>query len=483
MKKHKLLCIVCALLISACGKVNEAPAEKAADAPVREGSAQESLSETSSEEESCDSENDTALTESSLSSEAVESEAESIITDLPDDLTLIPDGAETELTIISDTDPNTCDDPFIEAGIEMFSLSGGTVRLDDSKYDDRYNEIAKRLMSGGEMPDMMWLDKTAFPSYAVKSLFQPVDSIIDFDSELWAETKSAADCYSIDGAHYAAPISVTPASLLLYRTDVAEASGLDDPYELYQNGDWNREEMLGLMEVFCEENGHYGIGGQFADALFRAEGLPVVGYDGNGFVNYLGNEKRQSIADYLHDIKTRGLISDGSRDNCKTALENGDVLFCSMGALPYSDIQSLAEEKYSLVPMPSENDAYTVGNVNAIIWLSGSSKADAMKTWLDCLRYAADDPDISDRFFRSKNGWTNEMIGLYMSQTGFDKPVVSEYVYGLTPQLNIVSSEQGHSAAELLTDPTISDDADNEFNSTYSDLIDSCLKDYNDLSR
>jgi len=159
--------------------------------------------------------------------------------------------------------------------LELFKQYGGTVKLDRySNSNDRYDELALRLISGGGIPDMMWIDNFAFPSYAVKEVFQPIDSIVDFDSELWAETKETADLYSINGRHYVAPISVTPGAMMLYRKDVVEENGLDDPYELYMNGEWNRETLLGLMDIFCEQEGHYGINGYFTDPLFRAEASP-----------------------------------------------------------------------------------------------------------------------------------------------------------------------------------------------------------------
>lgn len=490
MKNHKLLCIIYALLLAGCGSIDEAPAvDEPVEITTQDSSSQESVTETSAVEDSSE------ITVPEESSETVsdESQPEIIKPNTPDPITYIPEGAETELTIFSYTDPNTSDDTTLKIELELFKQYGGTVKLEQySSSNDRYDELALRLISGGEIPDMMWIDNFAFPSYAVKEVFQPIDSIVDFDSELWAETKETADLYSINGRHYVAPISVTPGSLMLYRKDVVEENGLDDPYELYMNGEWNRETLLGLMDIFCEQEGHYGINGYFTDPLFRAEGLPIVGYNGSEFVNNMDNEKLLPIIDYLYDIRDRGYIASGWWDKGEDALEDGNILFYSMGPWAMTGSRALTEQKYGLVPMPSENDAYTVGDVHGMLWVAGSEKADAMKTWLECMRYfeteGAVNGDIQKAFFEENPGWTDEMYEVYRSQTDFEKPLVSEYVYGLSAELTTIDQELGYSPADLVTNPINATYLDEQYDwkqlqSMYSGLIDEYIKDYNEYSR
>lgn len=446
-----------------------------------QSSSQESMAEANNENES--SESPGPVTSSEIVSD--ESNEPSNF----DSITPIPEGAETELTIFSYTDPNTSDDTALRMDLKLFKRYGGSVRLDQySNSDDRYDELALRLMAGSEIPDMMFMDDYSFPSYAVKEFFQPIDGIIDFDSELWSETKETADLYAINGSHYAAPISITPTSLMLYRRDIVEENGLDDPYELYLEGRWNREMLYDLMEAFCSQNGNYGINGYFTDPLFRAEGLPIVGYTGKEFVNNMDNEKLLPIVDYLYDIKDRGFIASGWWDNGEKALENGNTLFYSMGPWAMTDSRPLTEQKYGLVPLPSEDNAYTVGEVRGMLWIAGSLKGDAMKTWLECMRYCETDAEAQDhfrkKFFENNPGWTDEMWEVYKSQTGFDKPVVSEYVYGLSAELTAIDQELGYSPADLVTNPINAAYLDEKYDwaqlkDMYSGLLDGYIRDYN----
>ncbi|MBR1563430.1 MAG: extracellular solute-binding protein [Ruminococcus sp.] len=485
MKKHKLLCILCALLLAGCGAVDDSTeTKKPSKNSVSESSSHESVAETSSEESS-----EIPDSESTSESEPDDSKAENTEPDLPDTITPIPGGEDTVLYIFSTADPNTSPSTTLRTELDLFAQYGGTVKL--SRYpnsNDRFDELAARLLSGTDIPDMMWLNNFSFPSYAVKELFQPIDGIVDFDSSLWAETKQAADLYSISGRHYAAPISITPASLMLYRKDIIESNGLDDPYELYMNGKWNRETLFGLMDTFCEQEGHYGINGYFTDALFRAEGLPIVGFDGKEFVNNMDNEKLLPIVDYLYDIRDRGFIASGWWDKGEDALKDGNILFYSMGPWAMTGTRALTEQKYGLVPMPSEDNAYNVGDAHSMLWVAGSEKSGAMKTWLECMRYCETDKDtqnyLRDKFFSDNPGWTDEMYEVYKSQTGFDKPLVSEYAYGLSPELTTIDQELGYAPADLVTDPITSMYLDKKYDweqlkGMYLGLIDDHVKEYN----
>ena len=317
MKRTIALAATFTLLLTSCGQIAETDENSNVGAGMQsdnlrsdaDNGTSETADSTASPERVTDAEDETSQNENEESSEtdnSSENDGKRHKT-IPDTVTLIPDGEENELVFFGNIDLNESDDPAVKVQLKLFEACGGTVKTD--RYyssNDRYDELAMRIISGGDVPDMMWMDNYTFPAYAVKEFFQPVDSIVDLDSDLWAETKSTADLYSINGSHYAAPISVTPTALLLYRKDIVENYGLADPYELYLNGEWNRDSFYSVMEDFCTQDGHYGINGYFSDPLFRAEGLPIVSYDGSEFKNNMNNERVIPIVDFLYDIKDNG---------------------------------------------------------------------------------------------------------------------------------------------------------------------------------
>ena len=66
-----------------------------------------------------------------------------------------------------------------------------------------------------------------------------------------ADVKTALISSLWAAMHYVAPISFTVGTLMMYDQDVIDAEGLDDPYELYQNNEWNWDKWYDMMSGVC----------------------------------------------------------------------------------------------------------------------------------------------------------------------------------------------------------------------------------------
>ena len=134
-------------------------------------------------------------------------------------------------------------------------------------------------------------------------MYQPVDDIVNFDDPLWSGVKDSADQFVLGGKHYVAPLTFVPSSMICYDRDVIEAEGLDDPYELYQKGEWDWDTFQNMMKEFVE-NGtdRYGIGGWWANAFVYTAGETMVTYDGTTFGNNLRSQKIEKAQGVLEDI-------------------------------------------------------------------------------------------------------------------------------------------------------------------------------------
>ena len=65
-----------------------------------------------------------------------------------------------------------------------------------------------------------------FPANCVKEMFQPIDSLVNFDDPLWSGVKNMADQYTLNGKHYVAPVNFGACSVITYNKDMVEAAGL-----------------------------------------------------------------------------------------------------------------------------------------------------------------------------------------------------------------------------------------------------------------
>ncbi|MBQ1536942.1 MAG: ABC transporter substrate-binding protein, partial [Ruminococcus sp.] len=160
-----------------------------------------------------------------------ETSVETVVVEDTNEIEAIPDDAEKEIRWLGtyDLNPSKGQDKTVE--MTLFNNKGGSVVWDQVIDSEKFDKLASALMSKKNMPDIFKYEWMAFPCQVVKDMYQPVDEIVDFDSDLWADTKPTAEQFVLDGKHYVAPISFEPTTYMMYDYAVVESEGLDDPYE------------------------------------------------------------------------------------------------------------------------------------------------------------------------------------------------------------------------------------------------------------
>ncbi len=157
--------------------------------------------------------------------------------------------------------------------LEMFEQKyGGTVTYYPTTYENRYNGLSTYIL-GGESIDFFGEDTYNFPKGIVSGMFQPIDDYIDLDSELWQQFSNAMDVFEFNGKHYQFVTNVYAEQVCLYNKATIEENGFDDPWELYENGEWNWDTFREMLLQFVDEDsGKYGLDGWYNEksiASFR----------------------------------------------------------------------------------------------------------------------------------------------------------------------------------------------------------------------
>ena len=147
----------------------------------------------------------------------------------------IPDDAQKTIRWMGTYDLNPDEKKGEDKSVEMtlFNNKCGKVEYTRVTDSEKFDQL-----------DIFKYEWMAFPAQVLKDMYQPVDDIVNFDDPLWADVKTAADKFVMGGKHYVAPISFTVGTLMMYDQDVIDAEGLDDPYELYQNNEWNWDNCM-----------------------------------------------------------------------------------------------------------------------------------------------------------------------------------------------------------------------------------------------
>ena len=134
-------------------------------------------------------------------------------------------------------DINPSDGKSESPAISLFQTKyGGKIEYVQTTWDNRYTDLAKAVMAN-DSPDFFPADDMdAFPKGAIKAMFEPIDDVVDFSSDIWSSSQTLNDSFVFNGKHYVAAIDVRPQYVCTYNTKTISDFGYDDPAELYANG-------------------------------------------------------------------------------------------------------------------------------------------------------------------------------------------------------------------------------------------------------
>ncbi len=421
-----------------------------------------------------------------------------------DAIDAIPEGAETELEWLSYFDLNpTSGSEETSAELDLFQKKGGSILYTKTTSLTKFDTLAARVLSN-DVPDMFWFEqKMVFPNYCIKEMFQPVDEIVDFDSDLWADVKDTADQYTLKGEHYVAPVKYVANSVLTYDKDVIEANGLEDPYELYINGEWNWDVWYDMMEDYVNnaqgEEIRYGVNGWFAPFIFQSTGETLIMYDeeADEYVSNVDSPNFERATDLLYEIQKNGLYyADwiGQASDCFKK----NILFYAMGPWAACDTHTPSDgTNWGMVPIPKDpnnEEQVTSVEVNAYMWVKGSTKNEAMKCWLECAKIVSTDEEYKEvdkeKFFTTNPNWTEEMYQIAYEELSSDNwTQIVDPGYGISITLSNDDAATNDTKEAIVsymyssvmkTDENGSQYTWTQLRETYRNTIDSELKTFNE---
>ena len=379
----------------------------------------------------------------------------------------IADDAQKEIIWMGtyDLNPSRGADKSVE--MTLFNNKGGTVITNKVVDSEKFDKLATALLSNKDVPDIFKYEWMAFPSQVLKNMYQPVDDIVDFSDPLWADTKATADQFVLNGKHYVAPVSFSVGTLFMYDQNVIDSNNLDDPYELYQNGEWNWDNWYSMMETFVsgapDDTVRYGINGWFQPQLIQQTGKTMVVYEDGHFKSNLDDSDIERAEDLIYKIGKNNYIQPDWLGGASNALKDGNILFYCMGPWALTGSNGPKEgDDYRVVPVPKDPNAegnYMTSDMTAYMWVKGSKANEAVKTWYECCRIANTDPEYLEnskqKFLNANPLWTEDMYQVLQDASSSDNIMVFDYGYGISPLLSDdYSSEDGSCVTRKLYEYT-----------------------------
>ena len=424
-----------------------------------------------------------------------------------EDISAIPEGKDNTLQFLGLNDLNPTDNAK-EKSVEMtlFNEKGGKVEFIRAN-PLAVNTTLSELILADTPPDMVaFSQRMVFPCNIIKGMYQPIDDIVDFDSPMWSGMKSIADQFVIAGKHYVAPASFGDTMpLMFYNVKTIQNEGLTDPYELYLAGEWDWNSCADLMTEYVSkatgDEERYGVNGWFPEPLFATTGTTIIKYDEkkDEYINNSKDPNLERAAEYLYNLQKDGLIMPGWIGNAKSAFES-NVLFFSMGRwAAMTNNGPSASDEWMCVPIPKDPNADAYYRQLDIVgftymWVQGSTKKEAMKCWLECLRVANSSDEYSEaakkKFFTNNPNWSEEMYQMAFEEVFSDKFVqMVDPGTGISAQIsddeNATTDTKQAINSYMYAGTTLSDYSTNaqytwsQMRQKYSATIDSELKKFN----
>lgn len=333
-------------------------------------------------------------TNSSTSDERTKDEDEVKVADLGDKYPNSVDISGQEIVWLADYDLNPTNNADRSVALTLFEDTyGGKIKYVQTTSATKFDDLANKII-GGDQVDMFPYEWDCLPNGVVKNQYDALDDYINLDDELWSGVKDLADNFTYDGKHYVVPYCISDPVMIQYSRELMQEEGLDDPYELYQKGEWNWDTFMDMMQSFVKnaDDGEerFGINGWFGQAVVQSTGKTIVTYDGSKFSNNINDPQIEKAELLLQQIASENLYDPSWKSYFP---EDGLTLFYAMGGT-----WSLGESNgknpdgdIMLVPFPKDPDAdkyYTCANYGAKMLVKGSKYPDAVATYIKCERIA-----------------------------------------------------------------------------------------------
>lgn len=296
-------------------------------------------------------------------------------------------------------------------------------------YAQRYSKLATMINSGNS-PDIFPFERYGFPYGVYKNLFKSIDGIVDTNSAEWADTRVLMDQYLLGGKNYTAITESSVGNVLWYQKSVVEKAGIDDPYQLYKDGNWTWDTFLKLAEDFkaSGEEKYIIDGNSVEDDLLGSTGTPLVGIDKGKLVLNSSTDAFNRVNEFLLTLSTNDYryprhIKNGFRVDYD-AWYDGSTLFFSDGTWRYEETWQKRVQKNKLksaddiwfVPWPKDTKSdnyYQLMSHDSYMLCSGSQNDAGYKAWVYCCLYVVYTPEYSERQREKRKidyNWTEEQL-------------------------------------------------------------------------
>lgn len=300
-----------------------------------------------------------------------------------------------EIVWLSDYDLNAQEGHERPTAVALFEdIYGGKIRYVQTSLKNKYTTFSAMLLAGDEV-DMFEYEQGAFPKGVLSQQYQALDpyfSSMGMNYDIWENMEDVIESLEYKGEHYVIPYSFSNPIVMTYSRKLIRDYGLDDPYELYQNDQWNWDTFMEISETYHSKTGKPAVRGDLGNSLIHSSGYRIIDHRNGKLVNNINHAPIRYAELFMQEIGRKSLYSSTWSDSYTT-----ETLFFvnNSWTLGISNVNN-ASMDLMVVPVPKDPEVegnYIVCDLNAKMLVKNSTKGDAVATYIMCERIVASQPE------------------------------------------------------------------------------------------
>ena len=333
--------------------------------------------------------------------------------------------------------------------MELFEQKyGGEIEYYQTTWANQYSDLSTFIL-GGEGIDFFPAAE-AVPKCMISGMTQPYDPYIDWNDPLWESVADVNDSFKLGKDHYLSVCQTAPGYVVFYNRQTIEENGLEDPRELYENGEWTLTKFKEMLMDFVDEGSeHYGLDGWFnCTPLYLASGTPSISIKDGKVQNNLMSADFERAMLYQADLNKFGLIVDKSLFDWNPRINyigEGKELFYIGGLYEIESDPEIwtktfgAPEDVFFVPVPRDEQAdayYYNAEFECYNLCKGAQNPEGFARLMECVIASVYDENaiqINNDKHKMDFGWTDEMIEMRDEVSRLTKENPVRDVYGGMP--------------------------------------------------
>ncbi len=363
-------------------------------------------------------------------------------------------------------------------------------------YADRYDKLGQ-MVAAGDSPDIFPFEIGYFPISAYMNMFQPIDGIVDTTTEDWSKYRDVMDQFMWGGKNWCAITDINLNYILWYRKTIIDEAGLEDPLELYRNGEWTWDKFLEMADVFQNsgESKYVIDGWNVPDGFLATTGVPLVSIEDGKLKSNLNDPAVERCMQFIEKLASEDYRYPWDLNGYSTnqrAWFNGDTLFFLDGTWAFeSDSWIKTRERFGweadelqFVPYPRDPNAdtyYQAMKQDAYMLCSGAPNPDGFAAWTNCVLAASkDEAVVAAQREKSKRdfGWTDEHLDL-IQELKTSMVSVWDFKNGVSVTCAADGMDDSPTRAVLCRPYTFADETYTQLRAEWENIIDTQIAEAN----